>query len=81
MAELLLDNPGALWHQDMIDETRVVHMSTLLRIIVAIDPLVDEEGAKDEAGIIVAVLATDDHVYILDDISLHGFRILGFGRL
>jgi len=72
MAELLLDNPGALWHQDMIDATRVVHTPTLLRIIVAIDPSVEAEGDKDEAGIIVAGLATDDHVYILDDISLHG---------
>ena len=81
MAELLLDNPGALWHQDMIDETRVVHTPTFLRIIVAIDPSVDEEGEKDEAGIIVAVLATDDHVYILDDISLHGFRMSGLDKL
>ena len=71
MAELLLDNPGALWHQAVIDNLRVVMTPTLLRIVVAIDPSVDDEGDKDEAGIVVAGLATDGHVYILDDLSLH----------
>ncbi len=71
MAELLLDNPGALWHQENIDGLRVVRTPTLLRIVVAIDPSVDDEGDKDEAGIIVAGLATDDHVYVLEDLSLN----------
>jgi len=71
LAELLEDNPGALWHQTVVDALRVVHTPTLLRIIVAIDPSVEEEGKKDEAGIIVAGIGTDDHIYILDDLSLH----------
>jgi phage terminase large subunit-like protein len=72
MAELLEDNPGALWHQTAIDLLRVSHTPMLLRIIVAIDPSVEEEGKKDEAGIVVAGLGVDDHIYILDDLSLHG---------
>ena len=73
MAELLLDNPGALWHQGVIDDLRVTKnkMPSLVRIVTAIDPSVDEEGEKDEAGIVVAGLATDGHVYVLDDLSLH----------
>lgn len=71
MAELLLDNPGALWHQDNIDDLRVSRLPSLSRIIVAIDPSVDDEGDKDEAGIIVAGVASDGHVYIVDDLSLH----------
>ena len=73
-AELLLDNPGALWHQQAIDDLRVgmSRVPTLVRIITAIDPSVDDEGDKDEAGIIVAGLGSDDHIYILDDLSLHG---------
>ena len=71
MAELLLDNPGALWHQEVIDSLRVTNHPSLMRIIVAVDPSVDDEGAKDEAGIVVAGLGVDEHIYILDDLSLH----------
>lgn len=71
MAELLLDNPGALWHQEMIDTLRVLRAPPLVRIITAVDPSVDDEGDKDEAGIVVAGLAMDGHIYVMDDLSLH----------
>lgn len=71
MAELLLDNPGALWHQGNIDELRVTKAPSMVRIVTAIDPTVAAEGDKDEAGIVVAGLGTDEHIYVLNDLSLH----------
>jgi len=71
MAELLLDNPGALWHQDMIDSLRVSQYPSLVRIVTALDPSVDDEGDKDEAGIVVAGIDGNGHCYVLDDLSLH----------
>lgn len=70
-AELLDDNPGALWHLNQIDKLRVRETPILSRVVTAIDPSVKEEGTGDECGIIVAGKGYDDQYYVLDDISLH----------
>lgn len=68
-AELLEDNPGALWTQGLIDRNRVRQAPALRRIIVAIDPSVSSNESSDEAGIIGAGLGVDGHGYVLADLS------------
>lgn len=69
-AELLDDNPGALWHLSNIDRLRVKETPILVRVVTALDPSVSAEGDKDECGIVVAGLGFDGHFYVLDDLSL-----------
>lgn len=68
-AELLSDTPGALWHLDWLDRDRVTAPPELLRIVVAIDPAVSNNEGSDETGIVVAGVAADKHVYVLEDAS------------
>jgi predicted phage terminase large subunit-like protein len=70
LAELLLDTPGALWSAENLETTRVEHApKDLQRIVVAIDPSGSGGEGADEAGIIVAALGADSHVYVLADLS------------
>jgi len=69
-AEVLEDNPGALWSQKQIDGLRVAVYPTLKRIVVAIDPAVTSNPDSAESGIIVAGLGVDDQFYVLADLSL-----------
>lgn len=71
-AEMLDDVPGALWARDAIDATRLmtqVHMSSMRRVVVAIDPAVTSGEDSDETGIVVAGLGIDGHGYVLADRS------------
>ena len=67
-AEVLSDNPGALWKRDNLDALRVLKAPELVRVVVAIDPSATSGG--DEAGIIVAGVAKDGQGYVLDDMSI-----------
>lgn len=69
-AEILDDNPGALWKRSQIDGNRVTRHPELVRIVVGVDPAVSSEADSDETGIVVAGLGTDGHGYVLDDRSL-----------
>lgn len=64
-AELLSDNPGALWKRDMIDASRVIKAPELDRVVVGVDPSATSGG--DEAGIITAGKAGDDYFTLADD--------------
>ena len=77
--DLLVDNPDALWNSEILDKC---HMSiqafdklitdkvlNIVRGVVAIDPAVSTNPDSDETGIIVAVLCSDNKVYILEDRS------------
>lgn len=69
-AEILDDVPGALWHREMLDTTRVTQAPDLARIVVGVDPAAtDGEGAA-ETGIIVAGIGYNEHVYVLEDLTL-----------
>lgn len=70
-AEILDDNPGALWARSQVDLTRVAEPPVLIRIVVGVDPSVKEDGSADECGIVVAGLGLDGEFYVLDDKSLH----------
>jgi phage terminase large subunit-like protein len=52
-AEILDDNPNALWRLSAIEATRVRHAPELVRIAVAIDPAVSQRPDSDETGIVV----------------------------
>lgn len=72
LAELLDDNPGALWHLSEIDAHRInaLEIPMLLRVVTAIDPSVSKDGDKDECGTIVAAKGINGHYYVLDDITV-----------
>ncbi len=73
-AEILDDNPNALWKRDRIDELRVNHVPELRRVVVGVDPAVTSNEKSNETGIIVAGIAQHadgtDHAYIIEDASL-----------
>ncbi|MBB4391779.1 DNA-packaging protein [Bradyrhizobium sp. ERR14] len=68
-AELLSDNPGALWQLDWLDRDRVSTVPELRRIVVAIDPAVSNNEGSDETGIVVAGVTRDGTIYVLEDCS------------
>ena len=70
LAELLSDNPGALWKREMIDSTRVAEAPALSRIVIGVDPAVTSREDSDLTGIIVAALGPGKQFYVLDDLSL-----------
>ena len=73
-AELLEDNPGALWHHDQIDKLRVERPPELERIVIGVDPAVTSTEDSAETGIIVAGRGKElpPHFYVLGDLSLRG---------
>jgi phage terminase large subunit-like protein len=80
-AEILDDNPLALWKRADIDALRVNEAPPLLRIVVAIDPTIHDgkgdpsAGERAEAGIIVAGLGRvngDVHGFVLEDGTVYG---------
>ncbi len=74
-AEVLDDNPNALWQRGQIDELRVTQHPDLVRIVVAIDPAASTGEESSDTGIIVAGIAPymgTLHGYILDDLTIKG---------
>lgn len=69
LAELLDDNPGALFGRDDIEKARVREAPPLVRIVVAVDPAVSSGESSNETGIVVAGLGVDGHAYVLADVS------------
>lgn len=78
MAEILDDNPRALWHRSVIDASRTHDdPPRLQRIIVAVDPAVNaetdhltDELKTAETGIVVAGITRDGQAYVLEDATL-----------
>ena len=69
-AEVLDDNPGALWQRAQIDAARVDVAPLLRRIVVGVDPAVTSREDSDETGIIAVGEGDDRDWYVLDDRSL-----------
>jgi len=68
-AEILDDNPNALWHRADIDKARVTKAPDLSRVVVAVDPSATSTG--NEAGIVVVGQGGPlREWYVLDDRSL-----------
>lgn len=69
-AEMLDDNPGALWSRGWIENNRTTTLPTLTRVIVAVDPAATSSAKADETGIIVAGIDSDRHGYVLEDMTI-----------
>lgn len=75
-AEMLDDNPGALWNHKMIEDLRVSRGAVpkeLSRIVVGVDPAVTSGEESDETGIVVAARDCSydhPHFYVFEDASL-----------
>lgn len=69
-AEILEDNPNALWKRERIDELRVQHVPDLVRVVVGVDPAVTSNESSDETGIVVAGVDKDGDGYVFGDSSL-----------
>lgn len=70
LAEILDDNPYALFQMSHINRDRVQRRPELRRIVVAVDPAISANEDSDETGIIVAGLGFDNHAYILEDCTV-----------
>ncbi|MDO8289729.1 MAG: terminase family protein [Parvibaculum sp.] len=75
-AELIEDNPDALWSREMIDATRVARAPDLVRIVVAVDPPATSGPNADECGIVVAGMTESGSAYVIDDRSMGGLTPL-----
>lgn len=64
-AEILDDNPNALWRRGDIDKGRLTKVPDLARVVVGVDPSITATG--DEAGIVTAGRAGDEYYTIADD--------------
>lgn len=53
-ADLLEDNPHALWQREVLDDARVEAAPALERVVVAVDPPAASSPGADECGIVVA---------------------------
>lgn len=71
-AEILDDNPNALWTRKNIEDNRVAIAPDLKRIVVAIDPNASNTEKSDEIGIVVAGIDKEGVGYVIDDVSLLG---------
>lgn len=71
-AEILDDNPGALWKRDELDGHRVIKHPDLVRVEVGVDPAATSGEDSDETGIIGAGVDATGHGYVLEDASLRG---------
>jgi len=74
-AEILDDNPNALWRRDWLEAGRVKQTPELTRIVVGVDPAATSGEESDETGIIVVGTAKQgelSHGYVLDDVSMRG---------
>ena len=77
-AEVLDDNPGALWNRSNFEANRLrfrdedgnrIPLPEFKRIVVAVDPAVTSSDDSDETGIIVAALGVDGRGYVLEDLT------------
>lgn len=71
MAEMLDDNPGALFTHALIEASRVRKLPPLVRIVVAMDPATTSNEESDEWGIVAAGMDGRDpaHFYVMADES------------
>lgn len=71
-AEILDDNPNALWNRKNIEANRVTKAPDLKRIVIGVDPNASNTEKSDEIGIIAAGIDNDGIGYILEDLSMLG---------
>ena len=78
MGELVEDVPGALWPRDLLLAVRRRTAPPLARIVVAVDPPVSTGARADACGIVVAGLADDGTVWVVEDATRQGLSPSGW---
>jgi phage terminase large subunit-like protein len=75
-AEILDDNPGALWKRVMIDGARVERAPQLSRVVICWDPATTSDATSDEHGILAVGAGMcacqgkpELHGFVLEDVS------------
>ena len=68
--ELIEDDPDALFKRELIEGSRVRAAPELVRIVVAVDPPATGHARSDACGIIVAGMAENGNLYVLEDASV-----------
>jgi phage terminase large subunit-like protein len=75
-AEILDDNPRALWKRAIIDALRVKSLPILRRVAIGVDPAVTAKPTSDETGIVSAGIGEcrckgkpEIHAFVMDDVS------------
>jgi phage terminase large subunit-like protein len=67
-AEILDDNPNALWSRAQIEQALTRQVPSLTRVVVAIDPSGTKGGGEgDDIGIVAAGRGLDGRMYVLED--------------
>jgi phage terminase large subunit-like protein len=79
-AEILTDNPAALWSRGQIEAARVAAAPDLVRIVVGVDPPVSSSAAADACGIVAAGRDGAGRAYVLADATVRGLTPLAWAR-
>lgn len=61
---------GVLWTEELLRETRVEAPPRIKRTVIGCDPSISTSDRSDEKGIVVVGLGEDDHLYVLEDLSI-----------
>ena len=71
-AEILSDNPNALWKRENIEKYRVsaTKVPQMRRIVIGLDPEATSNADSSETGIVAAGVGEDGEFYVLDDNSI-----------
>jgi phage terminase large subunit-like protein len=71
-AEIIEDDPDALFRRELIEANRDRSAPDLVRIVVAIDPPASGRAGANACGIVCAGLGVDGKAYVLDDATVQG---------
>lgn len=63
---------GAIWDRQTLHSGRMFEVPVMGRIVVGVDPSIEDNENSDETGIVVAGVGEDKRGYVLDDASLKG---------
>jgi predicted phage terminase large subunit-like protein len=67
--EVVVETEGALWTRALVERARVAAAPELVRVVVAVDPSGSARAGGALCGIVVAGVAEDGQVYVLEDAS------------
>lgn len=80
--EAILLDSGQLLTQTMLDGSRVPHAPTKLsRIVVGLDPGLDNSEDSDPTGIVVAGIDPTGHAYVLEDLTAGRLSFTQWGAM
>jgi predicted phage terminase large subunit-like protein len=79
-AEIIEDDPDALFRRELIEAGRVRSNPELVRIVVAVDPPATRGARANACGIVCAGLGSDGRAYVLDDATVQGASPSGWAK-